>query len=36
MLRTGQGAGSHTAKSVFLGVRDSVDETLTPDCLVAL
>ena len=36
MLRPGQAAGSHTAESVFLGVRDSENETLTPECFVAL
>lgn len=36
MLRTGQAAGSHTAETVLLGLRDSEYETLTPDCLVVL
>jgi len=30
------GGFTHTAESVFLGVRDSENETLTPECFVAL
>jgi len=36
MLRTGQAAGSHAAESAFHGVRDSENETLTPESFVAL